>query len=371
MKIAQITPIYPPETGGMGTVAYEYTQALIGSGHCVQVFTIATGKTADIQDSKVTRFRGVFSYGHAAIIPSFLWKLRGYDIIHLHYPFYGSDHFVPLAPLIWRTPLMITYHMKKKASGRLAFLFALHKLWQWFVFWRAKTVLVSSREYAASTGLTHSRLEEIPFWVDTQRFFPGDRLYARKRLGFSNEESILLFVGALDDAHYFKGLNVLLQSCAILRNERPWRLVIVGDGNRRSEYEKAAIDLGIADATTFVGFISDDKLPLYYQISDIHILPSIDRSEAFGLVTLEAAASAVPSIVSNLPGVRTLIFPGKTGLIVEPNNCVDLARALSKLIENPELVKQFGNNAQLMALDKFSKQVGTKKLLDIYKKIAV
>lgn len=374
MKIAQVTPIYPPALGGIGQVAGDYTNILRAEGYEVDVFTVGkidqeSGvRNQERKRNKLYKSRGVFSYGHAAIIPSLLWRLRGYDLIHLHFPFYGSDLFVALASLIWKTPLVITYHMKNKASGLLRFLFTFHKLWQWFVFWRASAVLVSSLDYARSAKLKHRNLVAMPFWVDVGIFHSEGKIESRHKLQIPIQPFVFLFVGGLDDAHYFKGVDVLIEACSKLRIEYPWRLIIAGDGNLKSKYENLSKERNLESKITFVGRVSDLELPDYYRSADVHILPAIDRSEAFGLVTLEAASSGRPSVVSDLPGVRTLVEHQNTGLIVPINNPQALMVALTWLSQHKDKMLEFGQNARKMAVDKYSKAVIVDKLQEVYRR---
>ena len=117
----------------------------------------------------------------------------------------------------------------------------------------------------------------------------------------------------------------------------------------------------------FTGKVSDKDLPDYYRAADIHILPAIDRSEAFGLVTLEAAASGKASVVSDLPGVRTLVEHQKTGLVIPVNDAQALVVALTWLVQHKDKISEFGQNARKMAVDKYSKQIILQKLQQIYK----
>ncbi|PIX61983.1 hypothetical protein CO057_03330 [Candidatus Uhrbacteria bacterium CG_4_9_14_0_2_um_filter_41_50] len=354
MKIAQVTPIYPPAPGGMGKVAEDYTLAFRAAGHEVDVFF-------------PDKYPGIFKHGHAAIVPSFLWKLRSYDVIHLHFPFYGSDHFIALASLIWKTPLVITYHMKNQGSGFLRFLFLVHKLWEWFVMWRASAVLVSSLDYARSVKLKHKNLISMPFWIDTEKFHSEGKIESRNKLGISINQIVFLFVGALDQAHYFKGVDILLNACSKLRLDNSWQLIIVGDGNLKVRFEDLARAKNLEKKVLFTGKVSDKDLPDYYRAADIHILPAIDRSEAFGLVTLEAAASGKASVVSDLPGVRTLVEHQKTGLVIPVNDAQALVVALTWLVQHKDKISEFGQNARKMAVDKYSKQIILQKLQQIYK----
>jgi len=351
MVIAQVTPIYPPKRGGIGTVAERYTHQLSDLGHVAEVF-------------EQSSMRALFRYGHAAILPQLMWRLRGFDVIHLHYPFYGGAIFAVLASIIWRVPLIVTYHMKTKASGWLGVVFRLQRsLVEPFILKRAEAVLVSSKDYAESVGLVHSNLVEMPFGIDTEEFAPQ---------GEPDQRSIktILFVGGLDDAHYFKGVDVLLEACSRL-DESSWHLEIVGDGNRKPAYQKLASTLGIEDRVTFRGKLSEGELRAAYRNADLHVLPAIDRSEAFGLVTLEAAASGTPSIVSDLPGVRTLVDHGQTGLIVEPKNVSSLFEALQEIIADDQKCVQYGQAARERVLETYDERTLAKKLIEIYERARI
>lgn len=98
----------------------------------------------------------------------------------------------------------------------------------------------------------------------------------------------------------------------------------------------------------------------------MHVLPSVSGAEAYGLVTCEAGASGIPSIVSALPGVRSLVQPEKTGLHVEPGNVTELTAALTRLAENKEERKAFGEQAYRNITKNYTLQVEQSALLRAY-----
>ncbi len=110
MKVCQIVPVYPPEKGGMGAVAHAYAEVLKEHGHEVTVVAASSPWA-------------VFRFGNAAMIPSLLWRVRDFDVIHLHYPFYGAAEFVALGAWLYRVPLVVTYHMEATGSGLLGAFF--------------------------------------------------------------------------------------------------------------------------------------------------------------------------------------------------------------------------------------------------------
>lgn len=356
MRIAQVTPVYPPR-GGIGTVAQEYETQLREAGEDVDVFTPQYK-------------RPIVKWGNAALMLNLLWRLRGFDVIHLHYPFYGGAIFAALASFIWRIPLVVTYHMKTKADGWLGFVFILHRqIIEPFIMMRASAVLVSSKDYADSVHFSHPRLEELPFGVDAERFSPGSGSSVRCRFDISEDTFVFLFVGGMDDAHYFKGVDLILRAFSKLPDDENWQAIFVGSGNRRAEYERLAIKLGLGDRTHFAGFVSAEDLPSYYRAANAHLLPSIDRSEAFGLVTLEAAASGLPSIVSDLPGVRRLVEPGVTGLIVRPGDESSLISGIRGILRRD--TRRMGSVARKRVLECYDRRVILKKLQSLYRRVKV
>ncbi|MFA6522265.1 MAG: glycosyltransferase family 4 protein [Patescibacteria group bacterium] len=353
MRIAHITCVYPPDFGGIGTVAESQVQALQDAGEDVVVFHPKNTKPN-------------FSFGHAAMIPSLLLRLRGFDVLHLHYPFYGSDVLVVLASILWRIPLVVTYHMKTKSTGWQGWFFEFHRrLLEPRILRRAKAVFVSSLDYAGSVGLVHKNLVECPFWVDETLFTPGGDSRRAQYLANPNRLAFL-FVGGLDDAHYFKGMPIFLRACARLSLERPWEVLVVGDGNRKKEFEGEALRLGVGDRFHFLGRVPTDELPIVYRSADVHMLPSTDRSEAFGMVSLEAAASGLPSIVSDLPGVRTLVAPGRTGFVVPPGDVEALVEKMRWCLDHQKEVEELGQSARLRVEEYYGKTAGMARLLETY-----
>jgi glycosyltransferase involved in cell wall biosynthesis len=160
-------------------------------------------------------------------------------------------------------------------------------------------------------------------------------------------------VGSLDPAHHFKGLDILIDAVHDLR-DLEWRLTIVGDGVLRPHFERRAEDRRLKDRIHFAGGVSDADLPKYYRAADVHVLPSTGAAEAFGLVAIEAAASGIPSVASDLPGVRTVVRHDKTGLLVRPGSAIVLAASLRSLLERPDQRKALGAAARRRAEDEFS-----------------
>ncbi|MBI4438286.1 glycosyltransferase family 4 protein [Candidatus Uhrbacteria bacterium] len=353
ITIAHVVCTYPPYRGGMGNVARDSVERLRARGYNVHVFTI---QDKDVQDDPrwVHRIPGILQIGNAGVLPSLFHRLSGFDLVHLHYPFFGGAEPVIVRKALRQDQgLVMTYHMDNVGGGLKGAVFGMHRrlLFPWLVN-RVDRILVSSMDYGLHSALAElevmDRIEEHPFGVDSERFHPGDEPELRARLRLPAGTPILLFVGGLDAAHAFKGLPVLFEALSLLRG-RPWHLVIVGEGALKETYRTAARALGLEERVTFVGSASEADLPRYYRLADVHLFPSTARAESFGLVALEAAASGVPTIASALPGVRTLVRDGDTGILVPSGDASALASAIATVLEHPELRARLGLSARVMA----------------------
>ncbi len=140
-----------------------------------------------------------------------------------------------------------------------------------------------------------------------------------------------LFVGRLV---YYKGCRELLEAFCNVQNAR---LIMVGSGIMEKELKELTVSLRIEDRVLFPGNVSDEKLERYFAECDVFVLPSIARSEAFGLVQIEAMSYGKPVINTNLPsGVPYVSIHKETGLTVEPENPKELAEAMQWMVEHPK-----------------------------------
>jgi glycosyltransferase involved in cell wall biosynthesis len=354
MRIAHVVATYPPYRGGVGHLAAEYATRLGARGHDVQVFTPRDGRLHD-SPAFVHAVWAPLRIGNAAFTPSLAVRLEGFDLVHLHYPFFGGAEPVLLG--LWRRPrqpLVVSYHMDAVAEGVRGALFRLHaRVVLPRIVARANCVLVSSSDYASQSALAGvgdaaSRAEVHPYGVDTDRFHPGEEPALRERLGAAPGEPTLIFVSRLDAAHHFKGLAVLFDALTRLASRR-WRLLIVGDGPLRTGFEREAVTRGLAERVVFAGDVADEDLPSYYRAADVHVCPSTGATEAFSLVSLEAAASGLPTVASSLPGVRMLVQDGRTGLHAAPGDPLSLAQALATLTDQAGLRRSLGSAARTRA----------------------
>ncbi len=368
MRIAIVTAVLG-KAGGMGRVVEEQALRLAERGHKINIFfpnTEEADKVKNIEGIVLVPIKPRLSYGHAAWLPDLKKKLDGFDVVHLHYPCFGAIRSL----LKWKKKtdekLVVTYHMDPIGHGIFHPLF---RNYQTRVLPKilnlANRVFVSSKDYAENGDLAlyveklRDRLVELPFGVDVKRFVQ------KKETDFKNETTFL-FVGGLNRAHYFKGVSLLLRAFAQLKNSK---LILVGFGDLVDQYKKEARNLKIEKNIEFVTNAGFQKLPEYYQKADCFVLPSVDRSEAFGLVLLEAQASGIPVIASDLPGVRTVFEDKKTGLKIAPGDEDALFDAMQWMINNVEERKLMGERARLRMELRYDWDIVMDKLEATYKSL--
>jgi len=376
LKIAHIVCAFPPYKGGMGNVCLEQVKELVKLGHQLVVFTPQYEKNTPLIEDycgfKVQRLKPLFKFGNAAFLPTLPKKLKGFDIIHLHWPFAGTGELITLNKSL-SSKLVIQYHMDLIDTKIRGFIFSLYNiLFNKQLVKAGRKILVSSLVYLETSKIRKyykefkDKFVISPFGVEQDRFFPQEK---NKKLllkhSIRSDEKIILLVAALDRAHYFKGVENLLRALSnfVLR-ELKIKLILVGDGDLREGYEELAEDLGVSNKIIFAGKVSNQELPQYYNLCDVFVLPSTSRSEALGLVSLEAMACAKPIIVSDLPGPNSLVEGN--GLIVRVNDVEDLAEKIKKLIEDKKLGVEFGQQSLKLAQTKYNWSQIVKDIEKIY-----
>lgn len=380
MKIAYVISTFPPYRGGMGNSALHFANYITKFRHEAAVFTPVyknKNKGDFINNNpqlKIIRLKPVFSFGNSAVVPQLLWRLPKYDIIHLHYPFYGGAEMVALLKIILgkKFKLILHYHMDNKAQGWKGKIFEIYRKFFLPIILRlADEITCASLDYikhsnAGSYYQQHpNKFTPVPFGVDIEEFKP--------RQWPDDGIKKIIFVGGLDKAHYFKGVDILIRAFAKLKQDinikQDLRLTIVGKGNLESYYRQVAEKLQVINYIDFLNNADDCQLVNCYQQSDVLVLPSINQSEAFGLVLLEAMACGRPVIASNLPGVRSVFRNNQEGLLVKPNDIDDLTEKLKRILTNDQLALSYGQAARQLVEEKYTWDKTAEKLNETYYRV--
>ena len=331
MRIAHVTATFPPYYSGTGMVCYHNALELARRGHDVTVFTAAhpPGHHEYPPEIRVVRLPPLFRIGNAPLLPGLL-GLRGFDLIHLHLPFIFGAELVWAASKLHGVPYVVTYHNDIIGDGVRRYLFDVYlTISSPLVLGGARKLMAVTLDHAMASRQAvlfrqrESDVIEVPNGVDTEHFRPGvNGEPLRRRCSISNDELVVLFVGALDRAHHYRRVDVLMQAIQTI-DDAHMHLVIAGDGDWKTKYQELAKTFGMDQRTHFLGWVAHHDLPAVYAASDVVVLPS-QLQESFGMVLIEAMACGKPVIASDLPGVRTVVRNGETGWLCQPGNSDDL-----------------------------------------------
>ena len=372
MRVVHLSCVAPPEIGGIGSVALREVAGLRARGIDARLMAPEPKDTPGESGERgfVERLPTWLRLGNGAIVRGLPRALTGADVVHLHYPFYGTAE-----QALWRkprVPVVVTFHMDAKPDGWFGPVTELHRGFvQPFLLNHASKVLVSSFDYAHRSSLEtwftdHAdRVIELPFGVDTDFFTPGPS--ARQRFMIPPDAFTLAFVGGLDRAHAFKGVPELLQ--AFSRLDPAAHLILVGDGDLRASYEDQARALNVFPRVHFLGRADNATLRDAYRSADVFAFPSTSGAEAFGLAALEAEACGLPVVASDLPGVRTVVQNGRTGLLVPPKNVEALTSALATIHADVSRRRLMGTEARQWAVVRFSWDRHIDGLLAVYRSV--
>jgi phosphatidylinositol alpha-mannosyltransferase len=202
----------------------------------------------------------------------------------------------------------------------------------------------------------------IPNGIDLERFGAQVKPFSKYSAGGPN----ILFVGRLEKR---KGFEHLLHAFPYVKEEFPGaRLLVVGayDKEDKAPYVHFVRRKRLR-GVRFIGYVSDEELPRYYKSCDLFCAPSTGF-ESFGMVLLEAMASGVAIVASDIAGYRTVLTNEVEGLLVEPENEIALAQAIIRLLKEPELRRKMGERGQARA-EGYSWVKVTQQLLDYYREL--
>jgi glycosyltransferase involved in cell wall biosynthesis len=281
------------------------------------------------------------------------------DLFHLQFPY-------PWGDWAWQRagspgPMVLTYHsdiVRQRVMG------AAYRPVQARLLARADRIIVASPPMIENSPFLRphaGKCRVVPFGIHVERYAPTPEHVARAdALRARHDRPLVLFVGRLI---YYKGVDVLVRAMAGVEAD----CVLVGAGPLEGELRELATALGISERISFVPPVSDEELAAYFRAADVFCLPSVERSEAFGIVQLEAHASGTPVVCTDLPtGVPWVNVDGETGLVVPVGDAGALASALRRLIADDELRARMGQRARERVLAEFTVDRMVESTLAVY-----
>ena len=203
--------------------------------------------------------------------------------------------------------------------------------------------------------------QESPELIQDEQAAGGDTNQGAKNLP---EDFHFLFVGRL---RYYKGLDIAIRALAQLP---AGRLRVVGSGPMEQEWKDLARTLGLEQRIDWLGDLDDASLPAAYRSCDAFVLPAVARSEAFGIVILEAMASGLPCLTTELgTGTSWVNQDGQTGYVVPARDPDSLANSMQSLLQSPQNCHTFALAARARVEQEFSLDRMIARVENIYQQV--
>ncbi|MFQ5884402.1 MAG: glycosyltransferase family 4 protein [Thermoplasmata archaeon] len=372
MRIVQVSPYFYPHVGGVESHVLDLSKELVSRGHHVSVLTTNLGKMPDkesMMDVEVIRLKPLSTMFQTPIVPRTERHLKNakVDIVHSHSPPPLSSYYAARGCQTANLPFIITYHCDVEIPILMGKVIAglYRRTLESYTVKSARKIIVTSESYHATSRTVwkyHPRI--IPNAVDANRFNPEvDGSEIREKHGIGPNEHVILFVGRMV---WHKGMEYLIEASKYLENTK---FLVVGSGENLESYKSMAMKSGVADRVLFTGRLSWSDLPKCYAASDVFVLPSISRLEAFGITTLEAMATGKPVIVADIPGVREVIEDGREGLVFDVMDAEDLAKKASTLLGDSELRERMGKRGRKKVEERFTISIVADQVEELYEEV--
>jgi rhamnosyl/mannosyltransferase len=365
LRVLHVGKFYPPHMGGIET----HLQALCGELRKpldLRVI-VASEDRQPVEETldgvRVSRVPTRLTLASTPLCPGMVRQIgaASIDLIHIHLP-------NPTAVLAYLAsgqiaPLIVTYHSDTVRQKVLGPLFApfLHRALS-----RASAIIATSPDYLRTSAVLRrhrDRCHVIPYGIAVDQFARADSnaiAEIRQRYG----DRLVLSVGRLV---YYKGFEYLISAMQQVRG----KLLIIGDGPLLEKLRSLARELDVADKVVLAGEIQNEQVVPYYHAAKVFALASIARSEAFGIVQIEAMAAGLPVVNTRLDsGVPFVSLDQQTGLTVPPADPDSLAAAINRLLDDEALRRSFGRAAALRAQQEFSLESMTSRTLALYDRVA-
>jgi glycosyltransferase involved in cell wall biosynthesis len=364
LKVLHVGKFYPPHFGGMESHLQTLCEELSKS---IEVEVLVANDHRRSERSRqggveVARLATVLMLHGTPIVPLMAraMRLARPDIVHLHFP----NPMAALACLVSRldVPIVITWHSDVVRQRRAAAIFApLLSL----LLRRCAAIIVGSTAYIETSATLSARrrlCRVIPFGIRAGDFEHPDAARVAE-LRCRHGERIVLGVGRLI---YYKGFENLVRVMADVRATA----LVAGEGPLGGALAAEAARLGVADRVVLLGRVNDADLKACYHACDVFALPSVERSEAFGIVQLEAMACGKPVVNTWIDSaVPHVSLDGVTGLTVAPGDPAALAAALNALLDDPARRAAMGAAGRQRVREEFSAELMARRTLEVYREV--
>ena len=359
MKILHVYKDYSPILGGIENHIKTLAELEAGAGHDVTVLVTNPGKLLSretINGVHLIRTWRLATVASTPLTGGFLTELPRLqpDITHLHFPYPIGEVSQLIAG---KRPYIITYHSDVVRQQNIL---RFYRPLMGRVLRGAARILPTSDRYMASSPTLRQFAEKctvVPLCVDPEPFANPTPLIP------PTDIPTLVFIGR---HRYYKGLDTLIRAMPRLNAH----LLVGGDGPMREAWESLAGELGVTGRVQFLGEVSDDDLPRFFASGDVFVLPANSRAEAFGKVLLEAMATGLPCVTTELgTGTSFVVQDGVTGFVVPPETPDALGEAIGRLLGDVALRKQMGEAGRARVVREFTPGRLLERVQAVYREV--
>jgi glycosyltransferase involved in cell wall biosynthesis len=372
MRILHLGKFYPPVPGGMERFLGDLAEAQRAAGHDVSVLVHGQADPGD--PPWLMRCPVWLRLAFAPISPAYpLWLHRAIkqhkpDLIHIHMPNL-SVFWALLLPSARRLPWVVHWHSDVEVSRHklsLRLLYPHYRIFERALLECAEAVVVTSLQYLqASAPLApwRDKCHVVPLGVAPARL---PEVASGETEGLWQGRGLrLLAIGRLT---YYKGFETLIRAVG---GSDGMDLVIVGEGEERSALERAIASAGNRSTVRLLGKADDATCQRLLASCDVYCLPSCERTEAFGIVLMEAMRYGKPLLASDLAGsgVTWVVRDGHNGVLVPPEDVAAWRKALLELAVDPQRCRALGGNGQLRFLNELDIADVADRVTGIYQRV--
>ena len=367
LRVLEVNKAYYPHIGGIETVIRQYAEELgKRDGFEVKVLVCRDDRGGmrreKINGVDVTKCGSLGTYFSCPLSGQFIRKFREMaakaDVVHIHVPFPLADAALLLSGFSGR--VVVSWHSDVVKQKKLLLLY---KPFMMSLLRRADRILVATEGHIDGSAYLsdfRKKCTIVPYGIVPEDYSGvAPEGFLTEKCTYQDSVKVM-FTGRLV---YYKGIDVLINAFPAVRN---CELFICGEGELETMLRSSVIVQNMADRVHFLGFLPENELKKAFADCDIFVLPSVERSEAFGIVQLEAMACGKPVINTALPsGVPYVSLHGITGLTIPPSDTGALAFALNRLAADRELREEMGRNAAERVKTEFSENIVIDRLCGV------
>jgi glycosyltransferase involved in cell wall biosynthesis len=352
-----------PLAGGAEVHLHEVFERIVAAGHDVTIFCSRFDGAREKEDLKGIHIireggRSFFNY----LVPQkyfSTFEAQKFDLVvddMNKIPFY--------TPIFVKEPLLgVTHHL----FGKSIFLEASFPAASYVYLTEQAAIPVYKRlRFIVGSPSTHKELLHLGFPEDrTHLIHYGVDHDSFRLLGIAKSPTPL--VGMVGRLKKYKSVDHLLEAFVIVRQEMPAaKLLIVGDGDDKPRLESIASKLGVSEAVTFTGFVSQEEKVKH--LNEMHVAVNTSAKEGWGLTAIEANACGTPTVSSNVQGLRDAVVEGETGLLYEYGNREQLAEKILLMLRDEHLRQRLAEHALKRSMQ-FDWNIAAEQTMDVIDRV--